>query len=237
MRARAVLFDLDDTLVAFGAVGEESWSQAVGVYVAKNPAAAGLPIQKTIAARSALFWSDVERHRTGRLDISAARRQIVTQAFTELGLPEPDAVEVADHFSRVRLQNMFVFPGVHELLDGLAGRGFGMALLTNGDSSGQRGKLERFGLERHFPHILIEEELGFGKPDRRVYERALGLLGIGPGDAVMVGDNLEWDVGGPQAVGVRGIWVDGRARGLPPNTRIVPDRIIRAVPELAALLD
>lgn len=232
-----MLFDLDDTLVAFGAVGEESWRQAVDAYKTRCPAAAGLPIQQTIAAKSTWFWGDAERHRTGRLDISAARRSIVILAFRELGLPEADAVEVADRFSRLRLDNMYVFPGVHDALSGLRARGFAMALLTNGDSALQRWKVGKFGLERYFPHVLIEEELGFGKPDRRVYERALDAMGVGPGDAVMVGDNLEWDVAGPQAVGVRGIWVDRKGRGLPPSAGIVPHRIIQCVTELGALLD
>jgi putative hydrolase of the HAD superfamily len=237
MRAQAVFFDLDDTLVAFGAVGEESWSQVCAAYIARNPAAAGLPIQEAISAKSRWFWSDARRHRAGRQDMAAARRSFVVSAFRELGLPEGDAIEVADHFSRVRLENMYLFPGVHELLIALSGRGVKLALLTNGDSGLQRYKVERFDLERHFPHILIEGELGFGKPDRRMYTHALSVLGVEPDQAVMVGDNLEWDVGGPQAVGVRGIWVDWKASGLPPDARIVPDAVIRAVPELSALLE
>ena len=45
--------------------------------------------------------------------------------------------------------------------------------------------------------------------------RALRALGAGPADAWMVGDNLVFDVGGAQAVGMHGVWVDIRGRGLP----------------------
>ena len=73
-----------------------------------------------------------------------------------------------------------------------------LAVLTNGAGAAQRGKLTRFGLENLFDEVLIEGEVGFGKPDPRIYRLALARLGL-PADRVwMVGDNLEWDVRAPQ---------------------------------------
>jgi FMN phosphatase YigB (HAD superfamily) len=48
----------------------------------------------------------------------------------------------------------------------------------------------------------------------------------------MVGDNLDWDVAGAQAVGIYGIWLDKDGLGLPPDATAKPDRIIRSLPEL-----
>jgi putative hydrolase of the HAD superfamily len=96
----------------------------------------------------------------------------------------------------------------------------------------QRSKIERFGLAAHFDAILIEGEVGFGKPDPRVYRRALDVLAVAPGDAWMVGDNLEWDVAEPQRQGIYGIWIDIRGSGLPHGHPVRPDRIIRRLSEL-----
>ena len=49
----------------------------------------------------------------------------------------------------------------------------------------------------------------------------------------MVGDNLVFDVGGAQAVGMQGVWVDIRGRGLPESPVAVPDRIVTSIAELA----
>jgi len=46
-----------------------------------------------------------------------------------------------------------------------------------------------------------------GKPARRFFEGVLGGLGSGPGDAVMVGDDVESDVGGALAAGLSGVLV------------------------------
>jgi putative hydrolase of the HAD superfamily len=132
----------------------------------------------------------------------------------------------------MRLETLELFPEAAETLDKFKDMGVRMALLTNGDSYSQRYKIDKFGLEKYFEIILVEGELGFGKPDKRVYEKAMIELEIAYGDAWMVGDNLEWDVKGAQDVGIHGIWVDFRKQGLPRNSTVIPDRIVYDISEL-----
>jgi FMN phosphatase YigB (HAD superfamily) len=47
----------------------------------------------------------------------------------------------------------------------------------------------------------------------------------------MVGDKLDWDVAGAQAVGIFGIWLDRAGTGLP-DASTHPDRIVRSISEL-----
>jgi FMN phosphatase YigB (HAD superfamily) len=53
----------------------------------------------------------------------------------------------------------------------------------------------------------------------------------------MVGDNLIWDIAGPQSLGIRGIWHDWKGQGLPENARAIPYRIIRTVGEILQILE
>src|SRR5438445_10430484 len=46
-----------------------------------------------------------------------------------------------------------------------------------------------------------------GKPDRAFFEQALRTIGVGTHEAVMVGDDIENDVGGAQRAGLRGVLV------------------------------
>jgi putative hydrolase of the HAD superfamily len=89
-------------------------------------------------------------------------------------------------------------------------------------------------LERFFTTILIEGEVGYGKPEEAVYRRALEHLGLTPNAVWSVGDHLEWDVAAPQQLGIFGIWHDVRAQGLPPTSPVIPDRIITSIAELMA---
>jgi putative hydrolase of the HAD superfamily len=104
--------------------------------------------------------------------------------------------------------------------------------LTNGAGPAQRKKVARFGLAEFFDTILVEGEIGFGKPDPRVYQLALSRLNLAARNAWMAGDNLEWDVAAPQQLGLFTIWIDRQGRGLPPSSSVRPDRVVRALSEL-----
>jgi putative hydrolase of the HAD superfamily len=185
----------------------------------------------------AWFWSDSKRHQRGRMDLVVARREIVARAFGRLGIEALElANEVADTFSRERDEGIYLLPGAIEALQCFLERSIRLALVTNGMADSQRRKIERFGLAPFFECIVIEGEFGAGKPDGRVYAYALARLGLQPEEVWMVGDNLEWDVAGPQRVGIRGIWIDLAGSGLPEDSPMCPDLIVGSLAELAELM-
>jgi putative hydrolase of the HAD superfamily len=129
-------------------------------------------------------------------------------------------------------EELSLFPDAHETLDRLKGLGIKLALITNGAAEPQRAKVVRFALEHRFDHIQIEGEHGFGKPEERAYNHAMEVLGVGPDETWMVGDNLEWEIVAPQRLGIYAIWHDGYGVGLPRNSPIRPDHITRRLAEL-----
>ncbi len=232
-----ILFDLDDTLVAFDLVTESTWRQVCAEYAAENHGCSADDTYDAVTSESHWYWSDEERHRIGRNDIVAARRGIVRSAFEKHSLPVEDAVRVADRYSTLRLENMYILPGVRETLSILNEHGVPLGMITNGDSETQRYKIERFDLTGYFKEIFIEGEVGSGKPDRRIYDLAVSRFGATPGRMVMIGDNLKWDVAGPQAVGMRGVWLDVKSKGLPPDSTVKPDAVITGIAQILDYLD
>jgi putative hydrolase of the HAD superfamily len=151
-----------------------------------------------------------------------------------VGLDLPDVADaIATHYQTAREQGIEPIDGAVETVRWLRDQGCRLALLTNGDGRAQRMKIDRFALAPLFDLILIEGELGFGKPDPRVYELALAKLESDPHDAWMAGDNLEWDVAAPESLGVRGVWIDTHGRGLPRDATVRPWRILRRLAEIA----
>ena len=181
----------------------------------------------------AVFWSDAERHREWRPRMREAWARIATDALTRLDVDDPElGAFVGDRHFDLRDAAITPLPGAVDALDQLRSLGVTLGLITNGGSAGQRAKIERFALAAHFAYIGIEGEAGFGKPHRGAYESALASLQVEARDCWMVGDNLEWDVAGAQAVGIRGIWLDCAGSGLPPASAVKPDEIICAISEL-----
>lgn len=230
---KAVIFDLDDTIIAFDIVSGALWLELCQRFAPQVDGYEPEDLMKAIDEARNWYWSDTDRHRRGRLDLITARRELVLIAFSNIGINDADiATQLADAYSTEREEGVELFPGAIDALKHFRNKGCKLALLTNGSSEYQRNKINRFGLEPFFDHIQIEGEFGLGKPEERVFLHALEQLGVSAGEAWMVGDNLEWDVAGAQRVGIYGIWVDWRKEGLPESAAVRPDRIITAISEL-----
>jgi putative hydrolase of the HAD superfamily len=242
MLPRAVLFDLDDTLISAYRQPELAWIAIAAEFTAELGALPPASVAAAVSAASEAFWADEDRHRRGRLNLLDARSGIVMDGFAALakdGHRVPDgpvasgmAARMAARYHTYRDAQMHLFPDAHEVVDALRARGVKLALITNGAAQPQRAKVERFELTHRFHHIQIEGEHGFGKPEERAYRHAMAALGVEAHETWMVGDNLEWEVIAPQRLGIHAIWHDSLGGGLPPGTDAKPDRIIRSLREL-----
>ena len=235
---QAILLDLDDTILDDSSGMTSSWRHACVAHCSTmnrpDPAAVFDAIDRT----REWYWSDPDRHRAGRLDLAWARCEVVRLALADLGMDDDDlARQIGDTYHAKRDEAIKPFEDAVATVEWLRSQGCRLALLTNGGSQGQRRKIDRFGLARLFDAILIEGEVGFGKPDPRIYTQALAALDVPATQAWMVGDNLEWDVAGPQRAGIAGIWIDARGRGVPAEQTVRPDRIIARLADLRGALD
>jgi putative hydrolase of the HAD superfamily len=165
--------------------------------------------------------------------MKAARRTVATLGLQRVGIDDESlALALAHAYERHREARLALLPGALETVRRFKSAGCALALVTNGSRRMQRMKIERFELEPVFDTILIEGELGFGKPDARVFELALSRLGHAPADAWMVGDHLEWDVAASQKLGIYAVWVDKEGNGVPRDSAVRPDRTVRRIAEL-----
>jgi len=139
---------------------------------------------------------------------------------------------LGEHFTTMRTAETALFPDAVETLLGLAARGVRLGLITNGAAAEQRAKILRFDLARHFVHVQIEGEMGFGKPEEQASAHALSVLGTSAAETWIVGDNLDWEVVVPQRLGFHAIWRDPVGKGLPEGSACKPDRIITRLAEL-----
>lgn len=222
---KALLVDLDDTLLDYSGGADACWEAAC---------AAAAPDLERAALLAALvdarqwFWSDPERHRRERVNMLGAWTKIAARALEACGGADSRmAAAIAEVFAERRRAAWRLFPDALAFLTSLRERRVPLALVTNGDARQQRDKIARHDLARWFDAILIEGEMGCGKPDESVYREALRKLGAAAEDAWMVGDHIEFDVGAPQRLGLRGVWLDRAGAGVPAGADVRPHLIIR----------
>ncbi|SMC88808.1 HAD family hydrolase [Papillibacter cinnamivorans] len=231
---KAILFDLDDTLIAFDSVSDPAWEKCCRDLVREHslPADPSLLFDELKKTRT-WYWGDGARHKRRRENLTEARREIVLLTLPALGIGGRDlALELADRYSAYKENLIRLLPHTYETLSELKKRGYRLGLVTNGASEVQREKLRRFGLEPFFDAVLIDTEVGFSKPDKRIFEHAMELLGLAAGDVWMVGDNPVWDIEPPMALGIYSVLFRGGRDGPTAEEAVHPDRIIGDLSEL-----
>lgn len=231
---RALLFDLDDTLIFAYANPGPAWQAVVGEFAEQLAGHDPATVANAITEATATFLSDDDNRRRWRLQAVATRRAAVRDGLRQHGITDLDhlAGPIGDRYAAYREEHMYLYPDALTVIDAYRERGYKLGLVTNGAAEVQRAKVRRFDLARRFDHIQVEEEAGFGKPDGRAYVHTLEALGLPPEAATMVGDDLVWDVLSPQRLGIHAIWYDVFQRGLPSDAPVVPDRVITRLDQL-----
>lgn len=59
------------------------------------------------------------------------------------------------------------------------------AIVTNGSTLRQKAKISSTNLNNCFDTVIISEEVGYRKPDKRIFELALNKLKVQPEDDVL----------------------------------------------------
>ncbi|MFI8685952.1 HAD family hydrolase [Rossellomorea sp. NPDC077527] len=81
-----------------------------------------------------------------------------------------------------------------------------VAIITNGTTQRQKAKIRNTRLHECFEIIMISEEAGYTKPDKRIFDLTLDKLQVQSEEALFVGDDLEKDIRGSQGANLLGIW-------------------------------
>ena len=242
---KAVIFDLDDTLMIEEASAIEAFRESsrqvekdYGIAAEKlgeagqrccmelwqQSPARQYCLDTHISSREALwadFTGDDPNLKILREWAPYYRQQSWSNALSACGFNNPElAASLAEAFILNRGKRQFLFPDTVSCLDKLS-KEFDLALLTNGLSELQRKKIDAAGIGRYFKEIIIAGEIGFGKPDIRIFQLTLSRLKLQPEQAWMVGDNLRRDLEGAKALGIKTIWLN--RDGKPGDADIVPD--------------
>jgi putative hydrolase of the HAD superfamily len=129
--------------------------------------------------------------------------------------------------SRFRLQ---LYPEVKTALDEL-GQRFKLAALSDAQSAWARPEMRAVGIEGYFQPIIVSGDLGFRKPDKRIFEAALNGLDLPPKNVVFVGNDMYRDIYGAKQFGMKTVFFSSN-QGRQTANGVEPDYIIYRFAEL-----
>lgn len=142
------------------------------------------------------------------------------------------------NFQRIyndELEHIKPFSQIPQLISSLKAINVSVGIISNGGHKHQIDKIVSLGLENDFlqKNILISGDYSFSKPDRRIFEKALGDEQIESNCTLYVGDNFYSDVYGAKTAGLRTVWFNHRNRH--PRFEVKPDLIINSPQELSKI--
>ena len=136
------------------------------------------------------------------------------------------------YLDTLALQTQLV-PYAIELLDYLTRRGYNLYILSNGFIEVQHKKLQSAGIEDYFERMVLSDEIGINKPDRRLFDYALEVTHSQAADTLMIGDNYDADILGAMQAGWGQIYFDRNDRGI---TTQEPQHTVHSLKEVMDIL-
>lgn len=236
MAVKAILFDLDNTLI--------ETSQAGGVAIQKTSeflkTTLGLDDNTVGTICDKFKWKLFHES----FDQSAGRsiddvrichwEESIKETLGSCSTPSL-AAQCYYMWKNSRLELLTLSPEVCNLLKQLRSR-YKLLLLTNGIAQTQREKVETARCEEFFDAIVIGGEHPEQKPFLSIFKLCFSMLKVEAQDCVMVGDSLDTDIQGGLNAGVRAtVWINS-AGGVVSDSSVRPDYTITTVLDLPDVL-
>ncbi len=219
----AVTFDATQTLIHSPRLGE-IYSQILSRHgIAVSPERAGELVRTVWTEFACLADPSRDRFTSHPGGARGWWHRFLLRVAEHLDAPVPTRFAAAELYHRFGTAAAWeVYPEVRPTLAALRAKGLRLAVLSNWDERLPL-LLERLGLAASFEAIVCSSEVGFEKPDHRIFRRALERLGVGPEAALHVGDHRLEDVEGAVAAGMHAIQLDRHGGGGLPDLTALPD--------------
>lgn len=245
MPVKAILFDLDDTLI--------DWSGFKGNWWELEPTHlrhvySYLSSLHPMPVNSETFIEEFSKR--SRAGWSQARDSLISPHLGKLLVETAEAVGVPkkyiDH-DRLLIEYQWgvaegttVFPEVPKVLEKLISHGFHLGIITNSfvPMSLRDIELKAHGLINYFPRCRFSAaDAGYLKPHPEVFRVALKTLGVTHKEAIFVGDSLPADIVGAQSIGMKAVWRKTHTNtGHLRESQVVPDAQLRTLDDLLGII-
>lgn len=237
-------FDLDDTLWAMTdnstGVLRSLWTE---IPVIRKAYPEGPDKWLDVYHRvNAELWRDYAKALISRPHLRLER---FARPLVEGGIPRKEAESASGRLDGIYLDLLGscpgLLPGARELLEKVEASPLRKpGIISNGFKEVQHRKLVSSGIEKYFSAVILSDDIGITKPDRRIFDHALAVTATRAEDSIIAGDNPLTDIlGALQAGWGRAIWFNPSDAPMPEELAEYPSERLQtaaSADELADLL-
>jgi putative hydrolase of the HAD superfamily len=211
MRFRVVLFDAGETIVHPTPSFPELFARIVSSAGHERDPADVVEASAAVMRRFSEASRDGDRWTLSPEASRAFWLGVYERMLASLGLPATDGLRETLYEGFTDLGNYALFDDVPDTLDALEAAGLTLGIVSNFEAW-LEDLLGSLGVRERFPVRVISGVEGVEKPDPVIYRRAMDRAGAAPGEVAFVGDNPEFDVEPPAAMGMFPVLIDRRGR-------------------------
>jgi len=200
-----VFIDLDDTLWDFHANARESLIEVFEQRQLDKYFVDFDHFFQIYAKRNLELW---ELYGKGEVSKDYLQLERFRHPLVQVGIDNDVLAEqIGTQFLDILPTKTILIPHAIELLEYLSLK-YPLTIVSNGFVEVQYRKLRATNLEHYFSHVVLSEAAGALKPDKRIFEYALGLNDATADQTIMIGDSYEADIIGAQNAGIDQIFLD-----------------------------
>lgn len=195
-----LFFDADDTLLDF------KKSEDISFQMILNKNGISGDFKKFLNSYKIINDSLWSQHAEGLISKDFLKLERFKRFLDENNLEACPDQMCADYLNTLPTQ-VFLIDGAIELLKKIDGK-IPLVIITNGIGIVQHKRLEKSGIKTFIELIVVSEECGFSKPDRRIFDYTFKLLKKSPlqSKVLMIGDKLETDILGAHNSKIDSCW-------------------------------
>lgn len=201
-----VWFDLDDTLYDFSRASLEALGEVYSIHRLGRFFNNLTEWVETYHRHNSALW-ELYNH----AGITKERLKLkrfsgpLSEAGADNNAISPLAAALDRDYLRLLGRKGYLIEGAAELLGNLKSHGKKIGLLSNGFKEVQYDKLKSSRLDHKVDCVVLSDEIGVNKPDKRLFDYALGKSGASASHSVMIGDNPATDILGAVNAGWRAV--------------------------------
>ena len=189
-----IFFDLDRTLWDFEKNSENILNQLIETYGLAAKCGVEAPvIISTYKKVNKELWQQYANNQITKEQLRSSRfaKTLSTFNYHFLGF----GLQLEKEYIERSPYQTHVIPGSFEILEYLQSK-YELHILTNGFKEIQHIKLKQSDLRKYFANVVISEEVGAQKPDKKIFEHAQQKVNATASECLMIGDDHNGDVQG-----------------------------------------
>lgn len=224
MSYKILLFDLDDTLLDFGANEADSLNKLFQLhgYTLTDE------LFRVYNCVNKQLWADYE---DGKIALNEVLNSRFSQTMLKLG-EVVDGVEWEDQYRELLGNGCQLIEGALELCQSLSAS-HRLFVITNGITKTQIKRLKQSGLYEFFEDIFDSQSIGFQKPSGEFFDYVMShIKDFKIEEALVIGDSLNTDIKGGIQAGINTCWVNRKSQKAPAEMQVT-----HTITSLAELYD